>query len=91
MRLHQLLNHIELILSGVGLIVILIVPWLTSQAISDTWRVAAITAILVGLLHGRIFWVIRRRHLHHISDESLTTWEQKYEHVLSKTPVTRSQ
>jgi len=35
--------------------------YLVAPAPGTFWRVAAITAIGVGLLHGPIFWVIRRR------------------------------
>ena len=55
------IDHIELWLSGAGLMVILGVPYVVAPTPGSFWRVAAITAIGVGLLHGLIFWVIRRR------------------------------
>lgn len=55
------IDHIELWLSGAGLVVIVGVPYVIAPAPGGFWRVAAITAIGVGLLHGVIFWVIRRR------------------------------
>ncbi|MCS6873449.1 MAG: DUF4381 domain-containing protein [Pyrinomonadaceae bacterium] len=55
------LNNIELILSGVGLIVIFAIPKLFFPESVSWWQVAGITAIIVGLLHGVIFWIIRRR------------------------------
>ena len=61
MRRNAFIDHIELWLSGAGLVVILGVPRLVAPAPGTFWRVAAITAIGVGLLHGVIFWVIRRR------------------------------
>lgn len=55
------IDNIELWLSGAGLLVILGAPSLFASAPGSFWRIAAITAIGVGLLHGVIFWVIRRR------------------------------
>ena len=58
---NRFVDNIELWLSGAGIVVILGVPYLLNPSPSEFWRVAAITAIGVGLLHGVIFWVIRRR------------------------------
>ena len=55
------LNNIELWLSAAGLLVIWAVPALFSSEAVDPWKVATITATAVGVLHGGIFWVIRRR------------------------------
>ncbi len=55
------LNNIELLLSGLGLVVILAVPAVLRPEPRDWWRVTAITAIAVGVLHGVLFWLIRRR------------------------------
>lgn len=55
-----LINNIELVLSTAGLAVIWFVPELIAGG-HDTWQVTAFTATAVGLLHGVIFWVIRRR------------------------------
>ncbi|XWX05390.1 hypothetical protein VZO05_07465 [Aggregatilineales bacterium SYSU G02658] len=55
------LNNIELLLSGLGLVVIVTVPAVLRPEPSDWWAVTAITAIVVGVLHGGIFWLIRRR------------------------------
>lgn len=55
------IDNIELWLSGAGIVVILGVPNLVVSTPGSFWKVAAITAIGVGLLHGVIFWVIRRR------------------------------
>ena len=56
-----ILKHIELILSGAGLLVIYLVPALFSHQPVDYWKVVALTAIFVGALHGVIFWTIRQR------------------------------
>ncbi|MCJ2544235.1 hypothetical protein [Thermostichus vulcanus] len=55
----SLLNNIELILTGVGLLVILLSGLVANRA--EFWKITALVAILVGVLHGLIFWVIRRR------------------------------
>lgn len=57
----HLLNNIELALSGLGLIVIVAVPLVLQPEPAAVWPVAAVTAVVVGVLHGLIFWVIRRR------------------------------
>lgn len=54
------LDHIELWLSAAGLVVIAAVPALVPTD-GTPWRAVAVTAVAVGLLHGVIFWVVRRR------------------------------
>ncbi|HEY0789883.1 MAG TPA: hypothetical protein VGD78_02355 [Chthoniobacterales bacterium] len=56
-----LLNHIELWLSALGIVIICGVPTLLRGTYPDPWPSAAITAVLVGLLHGFIFWAVRSR------------------------------
>jgi hypothetical protein len=55
------LANIELILSAVGLLMIVLVPAIVSPKPENLWEVTAITAILVGFIHGLIFWLVRRR------------------------------
>lgn len=55
------LDHIELWLSLAGLVVALAVPQLLGVENGSYWRVMAVVAIAVGLIHGGIFWVVRRR------------------------------
>jgi uncharacterized protein HemX len=56
------LRNIELWLSLAGLVVILGVPAVVvPERLDAFWKVAAITAIGVGLLHGILFWTVRRR------------------------------
>lgn len=55
------LNHIELWLSAAGVAVILLIGGLLGGSGVGRWQVTAYTAIAVGVLHGIIFWVVRRR------------------------------
>lgn len=57
----RLLANIELILSAAGLLVIFLVPTILRARSENWWEITAITAILVGLIHGLIFWLIRHR------------------------------
>ena len=54
-----LLDHIELILTGTGLAVIVGVPFL--PFVAEGWATVAVTAIVVGAIHGVLFWLVRRR------------------------------
>ncbi len=55
------IRNIELFLSGAGIVVILVVPLFMEIQLLSIWQIAAITAILVGLIHGFILWAIRRK------------------------------
>ena len=57
------LANIELILSAVGLLMIVLVPAIVSPKPENFWEVTAITAILVGFIHGLIFWLVRRQRI----------------------------
>jgi hypothetical protein len=59
--MYHALSNIELLLSAAGLVVIFLVPTLLQPNPEDVWAVAAVTAVVVGVLHGVIFWLIRRR------------------------------
>jgi len=59
--LAHFLRNIELWLSGIGVVVILLAPWLMAPAPARYWKVVAATAIVIGVLHGLIFWLVRRR------------------------------
>lgn len=54
-------NHIELWLSSVALVLIFGIPAVAGPSGVDFWRLTAIIAIAVGTIHGVIFWVVRRR------------------------------
>lgn len=56
-----LLRHLELILTALGLLVILGAARFIHPAGVSPWTVAAVTATLVGLLHGVLFWLVRQR------------------------------
>ena len=55
------INHIELWLSGVALLLIFGIPAVVGPEGVQFWRLTAIIAIAVGTIHGVIFWVVRRR------------------------------
>ena len=54
------LNNIELLLSGAGVLLTFGAP-MAFAGTGQFWQVAALTAVGVGLLHGLIFWTVRRR------------------------------
>jgi len=54
-------NHIELWLSGVALVLIFGIPALVGPGAVEFWRLTAWVAVAVGTLHGVLFWVVRRR------------------------------
>lgn len=55
------LKHIEIHLSVAGVLVILIIPSLFSSTGTTLWKLTAITAVVVGVIHGAIFWIVRNR------------------------------
>jgi hypothetical protein len=55
------LDHIELWLSAAGVVVVITVPALLLGTEMIHWRASAVTAVAVGVLHGIIFWLVRRR------------------------------
>lgn len=56
-----LLENMELLLSAAGLVLILAVPRLFFPQPARYFEAMAATATAVGLLHGLIFWGVRRR------------------------------
>jgi hypothetical protein len=61
---NALLKYLELLLSAVGILVIFAVPLLFFPEREMRWQAAAVTAALVGLIHGVIFYLVRRRQRH---------------------------
>lgn len=55
------LRNLELILTGIGVILTFLAPSIAYQYGSDWWQIAAFTALTVGIIHGLIFWMVRRR------------------------------
>lgn len=51
----------ELWLSAAGVAVILLLPRLLGASGGNHWKATAITAMVVGVLHGILFWSVRRR------------------------------
>lgn len=56
-----MLKYLELLFTLAGLAVILVAVLIFTSRGSGPWPVAAITATLVGVVHGVLFWMIRRR------------------------------
>ena len=55
------IRHVELWLSALGLILIFVIVLLFAPDGDSVWRTATIAAVTIGVLHGIIFWLIRRR------------------------------
>ena len=55
------LRYLELIFTAAGLLVIFGVTALFHPADTSSRAVAAITATLVGVIHGVLFWIVRNR------------------------------
>ena len=54
-------RHIELWLSGVGLVLIFGVAFFMGSSGVAFWRLIAIIAVGIGIVHGFIFWAVRQR------------------------------
>ncbi|WP_412061541.1 hypothetical protein [Rubrivirga sp. IMCC45206] len=54
-------DNIELYLSGAGLLVVWAAAAVLAPLGIGVWQIAAVTALGVSVLHGAIFWVVRRR------------------------------
>jgi len=54
-------KHIELWLSGVGLLLIFGVAFFMGSSGVAFWRLIALIAVGIGIVHGFIFWAVRRR------------------------------
>lgn len=59
--LQRFLNNIELWLSSAGVVVVYLASSLFAPEGADVWRIAAGTALAVSVIHGVIFWVVRKR------------------------------
>jgi membrane protein implicated in regulation of membrane protease activity len=55
------LRHLELYLSGVGIVVVIAATVILKGFGLDPWFVGTVTAVMVAVIHGIIFWLVRRR------------------------------
>lgn len=55
------LKYLEILFTLAGLAVIFLAVLIFSPAIASPWKVAAVAATLVGVIHGVLFWLVRRR------------------------------
>jgi hypothetical protein len=55
------IDDIELYLSAAGLVVVWAAAAVLGPTGTEVWKIAAVTALGVSVLHGAIFWVVRRR------------------------------
>ena len=70
------LKNVEIHLSIVGILVILLIPSLFAKNDIGKWRIAAITAVLVGAVHGFLFWIIRSRQ-RNVRNETISAVQNK--------------
>ncbi|HTJ77416.1 MAG TPA: hypothetical protein VL357_00305 [Rariglobus sp.] len=56
-----LIENLELVLTCAGLLVIIGVSLLLGAGTPGYWPLLTLTAAGVGVLHGFIFWIVRRR------------------------------
>jgi uncharacterized membrane protein YraQ (UPF0718 family) len=54
----NILHHIELTLTAVGVVVVVVVFYLFRNL--NAWKAAAVCAVLVGVVHGFIFYSVRK-------------------------------
>lgn len=59
--MHWFLRYLELWLSAAGVAVILLVPAVVGVSRDNYWHVTALVAIVVGVVHGLIFWSVHHR------------------------------
>jgi membrane protein implicated in regulation of membrane protease activity len=55
------LRYLELIFTAAGLLVIFGATALVHPTGASNWAVAAVTATIVGVIHGVLFWIVRNR------------------------------
>lgn len=61
----KILENLELLLTAAGLLVIFAVHYIWEKNDdTNSWMLAAATATAVGVIHGVIFWLVRRRQRH---------------------------
>lgn len=55
------INHIELVLTAIGVVIVALVAAALASDPVLRWPAAAGTAVVVGIVHGILFWIVRRR------------------------------
>lgn len=55
------LKYLEILFTLAGLVVIFLAVLIFTPTGASPWQVAAIAATLVGIVHGLLFWLVRRR------------------------------
>lgn len=60
-KMRLLVRHLELVLTAAGVLVVFTAHLIWDSPRDGSWVVAAGTAIAVGVIHGVIFWLVRRR------------------------------
>jgi len=75
-------RNIEIWLSAAGVAVILGVPLAIGTERADVWRVTSITAIGVGVIHGVIFWLVRRRQ-RQVREETIVEIRGMLKHLIN--------
>lgn len=56
-----LIENLELALTGAGILVIFTCAFFLGEGDPQNWPALALVAATVGVLHGLIFWLVRRR------------------------------
>ena len=59
--MRKILANLELVLCAAGLLTIWLVPAIIGNASSHIWKIATITALLIGVIHGLTLWLIRQK------------------------------
>lgn len=81
--MRKLLENLELILTAAGLLVIFMVhSFFHWGEEPGSWKFSAFTAIAVGVIHGVIFWLVRKRQ-RRIRREALDDVEQMLKDVIN--------
>ena len=57
----KLFQHLELVLTLVGLGLVFAVAAFAQRWGVDPWHSTAVTGVVVGVLHGGLFWALRQR------------------------------
>lgn len=56
-----LVKYIELILTGVGLLILTLMMLLFPESTESKWTIISVVALVISTLHGIIFFIVRSR------------------------------